>query len=228
MKKIGIMGALPEEIDRIAASLTNSKQEEYAGVVYKIGSYAGKQAVVCSAGMGKANAASVTQVLITKYGVDCLLFSGIAGNMSQEIGIGDVVVGQTLCYHDAENRMLAQTAPYTAQYTASAPLVALAQEACSALGVRNIVGKIATGDQFIGDKATKARITQACHPHCVEMEGAAVAQVCMRNNLPFVVVRAMSDNSDTSVEVLGAEAFDVSSYVQTAASIVLYMLNKIS
>ena len=75
---IGIMGAMPDEVDQLCARLENVTRETYAGVEYHCGTLQGKQVVVCCAGMGKANAASTVQVLCTKYGIDKLIFSGIA------------------------------------------------------------------------------------------------------------------------------------------------------
>ena len=95
---IGIMGAMPDEVDQLCARLENVTRETYAGVEYHCGTLQGKQVVVCCAGMGKANAASTVQVLCTKYGIDKLIFSGIAGNMTSKIGIGDVCVGETVVY----------------------------------------------------------------------------------------------------------------------------------
>lgn len=227
METIGILGAMPEEVEKIAAALDLEKTEEYAGVTYYKGKRNRRRVVVCSGGMGKANAAGTTQVLITKFGADAIIFSGIAGNTSDKIGIGDVVVGQTLCYHDSEDRMLAQSAPGTALYTANPHLVTAAGTGCELVGVRYLVGTIATGDHFVGSAAAKAAIIAKCHPDCVEMEGAAVAQTAMRNKVPFVVLRAMSDNSDVSVEALGAEEFDVTEYVNTASAIVIAMLDAI-
>lgn len=221
MKTIGIMGAMPEEVDLIVMGLDHTKQEKYAGVTYTLGQRAGKKVVVCCAGMGKVNAGSTTQVLISHFGVDAVLFSGVAGNMSPKIGIGDVVIGKELLYHDAEHRMLAQSAPGTTTYTADPLLVDAVEQACRLTNVRYLVGRIATGDQFIGDVETKKRIQKAYHPDCVEMEGAAVGHVAMRNNTPFVVLRAMSDDCDESIEALGAEDFDVGQYVETASAIVV-------
>ena len=90
---IGIMGAMPAEVDQLCVRLADVTREEYAGVVYHQGRLADKKVVVCCAGMGKANAASTTQVLITRYGAEKILFSGVAGNMTSRIGIGDVCVG---------------------------------------------------------------------------------------------------------------------------------------
>lgn len=221
MKKLGIMGALPEEVDQIMGGLDEKRIEEYAGVEYHLGKRNGMHLVVCCGGMGKANAASTTQVLITKYEVDGILFSGIAGNMSSEIGIGDVVIGNEIFYHDAEDRMIAQSAPFTALYKPDPLLRDAVEQGCRLTGVRYILGRIATGDQFIGDAEVKKAIVEKCKPDCVEMEGAAVGQVAMRNNVPFAVLRAMSDNSDVQIEFLGAEKFDVSEYVTTASAIVV-------
>lgn len=145
---IGIMGAMPDEVDQLCAKLEQVTKETYAGVEYHQGMLNGRQVVVCCAGMGKANAASTVQVLITKYGAEKIIFSGIAGNMTSKIGIGDVCVGETVVYHDAQNDMIAQSAPFTAEYHGDPALVKAALDACNACGVKAIAGKIATGDLF--------------------------------------------------------------------------------
>ena len=224
----GIMGAMPDEVDQLCARLTDVTAETYAGVEYHHGTLHGKQVVVCCAGMGKANAASTTQVLITKYGAERIIFSGIAGNMTTRIGIGDVVVGQTVFYHDAQLDMLSQSAPYLTEYTGDPAMVDAALSACARLGVNAIAGRIATGDLFVGDAATKKAIEEKCHPDCVEMEGAAVAQVAGRNGVPCVILRAMSDNADESgYEVLVVKKFSIQEYVSTATAIVADMLEQL-
>lgn len=225
MEIIGIMGAMPDEVEQLCALLDGVTIEPYAGVEYHRGMLGDKQVVVCCAGMGKANAASTVQVLITRYGVEQLIFSGIAGNMTSRIGIGDVVVGQTVLYHDAELDMLAQSAPFLKEYTGDPTLVKAALDACAACGVKAIAGRIATGDRFVGDAATKKAIEEACHPDCVEMEGAAVSQVAGRNGVPCVILRAMSDNADESgYDVLVVKKFSITEYVKTATDIVTRML----
>ena len=225
---IGIMGAMPEEVDQLCARLSGVTVEEYGGVSYHCGSLAGRRAVVCCAGMGKANAAATTQVLITKFGAQRIIFSGIAGNMTSKIGIGDVVVGKTVVYHDAQDDMIAQSAPFTAEYPGDEEMVKAAMAACEETGVKAIAGKIATGDQFVGDSATKAAIAARVNPDCVEMEGAAVAQIAAKNNVPCVVLRAMSDNADEAGhEVLVVKKFSISEYVTTATRIVARMLERL-
>ena len=122
----GIMGAMPDEVDQLCARLENVTVEPYGGVEYHKGTLAGKQVVVCCAGMGKANAAATTQVLITKFGAEKIIFSGIAGNMTSKIGIGDVVIGKTVLYHDAQLDMICQNPPFLKEYTGDPELIAAA------------------------------------------------------------------------------------------------------
>lgn len=225
---IGIMGAMPEEVNQLCGRLSGVTKENYAGVEYHLGTLSGKQVVVCCGGMGKANAASTVQVLCTKYNVDKLIFSGIAGNMTAKIGIGDVVVGREVVYHDAEPNMICQSAPFLKEFACDPALVDAALAACDRLGVKAIAGKIATGDQFVGDTATKKSIEEKCRPDCVEMEGAAVCQIAGRNGVPCVVLRAMSDNADESgYEVLVVKNFSIAEYIATATAIVADMVEHI-
>ena len=226
--KYGIMGAMPDEVDQLCARLSGVEVQQYAGVEYHQGRLGDKEVVVCCAGMGKANAAATTQVLCGKFGAQAIIFSGIAGNMSEEIGIGDVVVGKEVCYHDAEVSMICQSAPFLKSYTGDPALVQAALDACEACGVKAIAGKIATGDTFVGDAATKKAIEEKCHPDCVEMEGAAVSQIAGRNGVPCVILRAMSDNADESgYEVLVVKQFSITEYVKTATEIVARMIESV-
>ena len=125
----GIMGAMPDEVDQLCAKLENVTVEPYGGVEYHKGTLAGKQVVVCCAGMGKANAAATTQVLITKFGAEKIIFSGIAGNMTSKIGIGDVVIGKTVLYHDAQLDMFCQNPPFLKEYTGDPELIAAGVDA---------------------------------------------------------------------------------------------------
>ncbi len=220
-----IMGAMPDEVDQLAALLQDKTTETYAGVEYVKGLLAEQPVVLCCAGMGKANAASTVQVLVTRYGAEQLIFSGIAGNMSTKIGVGDVVIGKQVVYHDAEPDMICQSAPFLKEFTGDSTLVEIAEKACKAVGVTYLVGKIATGDQFVGDTATKNSIAASCNPDCVEMEGAAVCQIAARNNIPCVVLRAMSDNADEAGhEVLVVKKFSIAEYITTATGIVHEMM----
>lgn len=223
--KLGILGALPAEVAQVCDHLTNVTTEEYAGVEYYLGTLAGKDVVVCCAGMGKANAAATTQVLCLKYGIDQLIFSGIAGNTSPLLTIGDVVIGKTVVYHDAEIDMICQNPPFLKEYSGAPALIAAAEATCAAHDVHSLTGKIATGDLFIGDSASKHAIMAKCAPDCVEMEGAAVSQIAAKNEVPCVIIRAMSDDADEAgKEKLVGTNFSIDEYVATATKIVVSMV----
>ena len=146
-------------------------------------------------------------------------------NMTSKIGIGDVVIGKTVLYHDAQLDMICQNPPYRKEYTGDPELIAAAEKACAEAGVKALVGKIATGDLFVGDSATKAAIEAKCAPDCVEMEGAAVSQIAAKNGVPCVILRAMSDNADEDGhEVLVVKKFSIAEYVATATKIVAAMV----
>lgn len=221
----GVMGAMPEEIRLLSEALNQKTTRRVADVDFISGIYDGSRVILCCAGMGKVNAAAAAQILISVFGVQRLLFSGIAGNLSPRLEIGDVVISDTLCHHDIDDLTLENTGLVAHDYHADPALIAAAQAACSRQGVHALVGRVATGEKFIGDSASKADIIARCHPLCVEMEGAAVAQVAEKNGVPFVVIRAMSDNADEAAfEKLVVKQFDISEYCATAASIVLDIL----
>ena len=186
---LGIMGAMPDEVDQLCAKLENVTVEPYGGVEYHKGTLAGKQVVVCCAGMGKANAAATTQVLITKFGAEKIIFSGIAGNMTSKIGIGDVVIGKTVLYHDAQLDMICQNPPFLKEYTGDPALIAAAEKACADAGVKALAAK---------------------------------------NDVPCVILRAMSDNADEDGhEVLVVKKFSITEYVATATKIVAAMVESL-
>lgn len=220
MDIIGLMGAMEDEIAPLAAHMQQRQETRLGGIRFISGLLCGKRVVLCCAGMGKAQAAAATQLLCTHFGANAIVFSGIAGNLSDKIGIGDICLGATVVYHDGEPRMFAKTYPHLQEFHSDARLLAAAATACEAAGVKHIAGKIATGDQFVGDKVSKQAIAAKCAPDCVEMEGAAVAHIAAKNDVPFVILRAMSDNADeTAYETLVVKQFDIGAYCRTAAAI---------
>ena len=227
-KIIGLMGAMREEIALLCERMTDKGEETVAGVTFYTGLLQGRRVALCCAGIGKVNAACAAQLLIARFGAKVLVFSGIAGNMTDKIGVGDVVIGGTLVYHDADREMISDTFPYLKEFAADPVLVAAAEQACTDAGVKYIVGKIATGDTFVGDSATKAAIEAKCAPDCVEMEGAAVSQIAAKNDVPCVILRAMSDNADEDGhEVLVVKKFSITEYVATATKIVAAMVESL-
>lgn len=204
--KIGLIGAMDEEIKLLLEGMENKETHVKAGIHFYIGDILGKHVVLCKSGVGKVNAAVTTQILIDTYGVSCVLFTGVAGAVHPELNIGDIVISSACVQHDMDATALGfgrGEIPYqkTSMFQAAPALVQLAEKACKALSQKYIIGRVLSGDQFISDAKIVAELREDLGGACVEMEGAAVAQVCNMNATPFVIVRSMSDKSDGSADV---------------------------
>ena len=201
MQTIGIIGAMETEIALIRANLENLQEEVVAGNTFLAGQLGRQRVVLTCSGIGKVNAAISAQILCDRYGVDALLNTGIAGNLSDDLGLGDVVVAEQVLYHDFDPSIFAQCHPFTPVLRADAQLV---ENICRCLdqigGVRYKRGVVATGDQFVSDNAAKADIICRTGADCAEMEGAAVGHTAAKNGVPFAVIRLLSDTADDEAE----------------------------
>lgn len=209
--KIGLIGAMAEEIERIEERLTNEKVTEKAGIRFMEGTFCEKSVVLCRSGVGKVNAAVCTQLLIDQFGVDAIIFTGVAGALDPSLDIEDIVISTDCMQHDMDASPLGfprGTIPYaqTSVFPADPALVKLAVQAGEQQGSGQIVcGRVLSGDQFIADRDTVKLLHEQLGGTCTEMEGSAVAQVCAMNGIPYVVIRSMSDKADGSAHVNFAE-----------------------
>jgi adenosylhomocysteine nucleosidase len=208
---IGIIGAMQEEIELLHAQLEQATEESHAGIKYYRGKLHGRKAVLCKSGVGKVNAAVCTQVLIDRFGADVVLFTGVAGALDPVLDIGDIVISSSSVQHDMDVTALGfprGVIPYqeTSEFRADEGLVRLASEAGERLFPgRCRIGKVLSGDQFVADREAVRTLHEQLGGTCTEMEGAAVAQVCAMNGVPYVVIRSMSDKADGSAHVNFAE-----------------------
>ena len=210
----GIIGAMESEVNAIYAQMENKEIVEYNGIKFYKGSLYGKDVVVIQCGIGKVNAALCTQLLILKFGVDKVVNTGIAGATGTDLNIYDFVVSTETVYHDFDTQFfgykLGQVPGLPETFKADEKLVESVVSAFnnSKLSSEHKIrtGLIASGDQFIAGGEKKNFIVSNFHPLCVEMEGWAVAHACYKNNVPFVVVRCMSDCADDTVQVRYDEA----------------------
>ena len=226
---IAIIGALDEEVALIAAALDDVTHDHAASLDVVRGTIATNKgerlAVVATVGgMGLVAAAATTQHLISTYRPDAVIFSGIAGNLNRELHINDVVLGGTLRYLDSDMRLIAQSAPKTEEFHSDPHLIELADEALDEMGITHITGIIATGNYFVEGDENVNRVIVATGADAVEMEGAAVVHVAARNEVPALVIRALSDNADTEYETF--KDFDISEYADTAAKLVVNILGR--
>jgi adenosylhomocysteine nucleosidase len=195
--RIGIIGAMESEVRDLLEEMRDVTSVERADRAFHSGTLRGADVVVASSGVGKVNAAVCTQLMITHYAPDCIVNSGIAGNLSPTGAIGDVIVSTKLAYHDIRGLPRDSFWPYMAYFEADRALVDRMLAACAASGIERCrPGVIATGDVFLDDSVEKKRIRDEFQAECVEMEGAAIAHACFLNRVPFVVVRTVSDDAD--------------------------------
>lgn len=205
---IGIIGAMDEEISQIAEKMTSVETATIADMVFKKGLFCGKEVVAVRSGIGKVNAAICTQILATVYKVEAVINTGVAGSLRNEINIGDIVLSTDAIQHDMDATGFGYKVGViprmkTSTFIADVRLVSLAEAACKeavpSIGVHR--GRVVSGDQFVSDKAVKDRIFENFDASCTEMEGAAIAQAAYLNNIPFLIIRAISDKADGSANM---------------------------
>ena len=206
MKKIGIIGAMEMEIEFLRKLMGSEiKKTEAGSIVFNEGKIHGVDVVVVRSGLGKVNAALCAQRLVLQFGCTNIINTGVAGAMAHGLGVMDFVVSTDAVYHDMDavgfGYELGQVPQMSVfSFEADKGMIEAAKKAFADLGLSKehqmIEGRIATGDQFISDKAAKAKIAENFSPACVEMEGAAIAHACYLNKVPCVVLRCMSDMAD--------------------------------
>ncbi len=206
MKKLGIIGAMQEEIETLLETMEEKTASDHAGSTFYSGKLEGLDVVVVQCGIGKVNAALCVQILCDCFGVTHLVNTGIAGSLSVALDIGDLVISRDAMYHDfdchAFDYPLGKVPGMPLSYPADDTLIDYALDAAQQLNPgHNHVGRVASGDQFICQKEQKAHIIEVTQALCTEMEGAGIAQTAYRNQIPFVILRAISDKADDSADM---------------------------
>ena len=228
--KIGIIGAMAEEVSELKASLQDAKVTKIARMEFCEGSFGNTDVVVVQSGIGKVNAAACAQILINHFGVTHVMNTGVAGSLNAKIDIGDIVVSTDAMYHDVDATIFGYAkgeVPQvgTASFVADEMLRKAAVEAVkeAAPDIHVFEGRVVSGDQFISSREVKNHIRDTFQGDCTEMEGAAIAQVAYINDVPFVIIRAISDKADDS----GQEAYDVfeKKAAMHCAHVVEYMIS---
>ena len=229
MKKIGIIFAMREELDETKKMFKDSIVHS----IYDLKIYECKnEKVTCflvESGMGKVNAARSAQILIDSMNVDYVLNVGVAGSISRDINKCDIVIGNKLIQHDFDVTSLnfeKGTIPNVGKYiNCDKKLIEIAKTI--EIGTKVEIGVIASGDIFISDEKMGEKINKKFDALCVEMEGAAIAQVCYLCKVPFLVVRAISDSPYEKDNNIAFEDFlKISS--DMAARFIVQFLNKMN
>jgi len=229
--KIGIIGAMAEEVALLKQHLGVQSVETIAGCEYTIGQMHGKEIVLLQSGIGKVNAAMSSAILMEKYAPDCVINAGSAGGFHRDLHVGDVVISSEVIHHDMDATAFGyeygQVPGMPPAFAANEKLVQLAEEAAQSLvDVQVLKGLIATGDAFIHTPDQRQAVLERFpNVHAGEMEAVAIAQVASQFNIPFVIIRSLSDiagdNSGISFAQYLAKA------AENSAQLIMKMVEKL-
>lgn len=208
MNKVGIIGAMDEEVNQLKGKMSDVEVHKKATMEFYTGKLEGKEVVVVRSGIGKVNAAICTQILIDEYNVETVINTGIAGSLKSEINIGDIVISTDAMHHDMDVTTFGYKPGIVPRmessiFTADSAIMNAAYEVCKKVNpdIQVYTGRVVSGDQFISDKEKKDWIVDQFQGFCTEMEGAAIAHTAFLNNVPFLIVRAISDKADDSAHM---------------------------
>lgn len=219
MARIGIIGALDDEIAIYLAKMKTASRFKVAGFDFHTGKLEGKSVVIAKCGVGKVNASSCAQAMIDGFSVSCVIVTGVAGALHPLLDTNHIVISQTSIQHDLDGQGLGfdrGQVPFSDKkvFRASEHLVKIASSKARQMGLKSMEGTVLSGDQFISDAETRKRLRADFGGDCVDMESAAVAHICDANGIPHIIIRSISDKADASA----LEDFNASCKIAAANS----------
>ena len=208
MKRFGIIAAMQEEMQEIEKIMKNTEKIEIYNLNFITGEINNIKIILVEAGVGKVNAARTTQILIDKFNIDALINVGSAATANKELEIGDIVIGSKLVQHDFDITAFGHPKGYISnvgQYLESdSELVKKMEDTIKKINnidFKIMIGTIASGDIFCTEVEMNDKIRNKFNADAIEMEGAAIAQVCKLDNIPFIVIRGISDSPNGNNEI---------------------------
>lgn len=205
---IGIIGAMDEEVTQLKNKMQQVTIIKKAGMDFYSGNFGDRAVVIVRSGIGKVNAGICTQVLADEFHVSAILNTGIAGSLNNDINIGDIVLSTDALQHDVDAMVFGYKLGViprmeTSIFKADENLLIKAERLCKRVNpdISVFKGRVVTGDQFIAGKDQKDRLVSNFSGLCTEMEGGAIAHAAYLNQIPFLIIRAISDKADNSAAV---------------------------
>lgn len=218
MKLIGIIAAMQEEMQEIKNKMTCVEEVKYKDLTFFTGKIANINCILAKSGVGKVNASRVTQLLIDKYDLSQIINVGSAGGIKDNIKYGDIIIGKELVQYDFDITAFGHEKGYITDlgksFFSDDKLVTKAYEVMQNIckeEYKVYIGNIATGDTFLTSTVKAQEIAKEFNCDCVEMEGAAIAQVSRLEKIPFICIRSISDTID------GNNNIDFDKYLQMAS-----------
>ncbi len=202
---IGIIGAMDIEVDGLVATMTDTSVKEISGIKFYCGKFGDKSVVVAKCGIGKVFASICTQAMIMEYHPDAIINSGVAGTLSSDLGVLDVAIAKNVVQHDMDTSAIGDPKGLISGINviyidASSKVINALENACKKKNAKFKTGTIASGDKFISQKEDKDFIKKEFSAIACEMEGASVGHVCYVNNVPFGIIRAISDGEGAEMD----------------------------
>ena len=203
---IGIIAAMEKELAFLKKYIENPVTRVISGVSFISGKIYGRDVVAAVCGIGKVNAAVCAQSMMLTYAPDCVINTGVAGSLSGDLHISDVVAADKLVQHDVDTTALGDAPGFvstvnTVYFPTDEALACALLKAMKVTGVNGTSGTIATGDQFVCTKAQKQLIAERFGAVACEMEGGAIAHACLLNKTPCAILRAISDGADEDADM---------------------------
>lgn len=223
--KIGILGAMEPEINMIISKLEEPREITLGKFKFVTGFYKEKEVVVTECSIGKVNSAISTQAMIDYFKPDFIINTGIAGGLDSRLEILSIVIGEKLTYHDLDYDILTNYFPFTTHFKADEKAVRLTEEIAKEENIHTLTGNIVTGDLFVEDSLKKGQLHEDYDALCVEMEGASIAHTSFANDIPFIIIRAISDMADDGGYMTYEEFKEKAS--DESATIVLKLLERL-
>jgi len=215
MKYIAIIAAEDKEVEAVVGIMNNVSNEKVYDVDINLGKIKGVSCLVAKAGVGKVNAARTTQIIIDKFDISFVINIGAAGATDEKLKIGDIVISNGLVQYDFDVTAFGREKGFVSGvgkiFEADEKLIEACEKASKQSNISYKNGIIATGDKFVNNRADKLNIKNEFDAKCVEMEGAAIAHVCKLCNVPFIVIRSISDEVDGVASIAFTEFLETAS-----------------
>lgn len=225
--RIGIIGAMDEEVELLIEKLEDKNTETVGGSEFHSGKINNIEVILLKSGIGKVNAAIGTTLLIEKYSPNYIINTGSAGGFEDSLKVGDIVISTEIRYNDVDATVFGyefgQVPRMPAFYEPNKLLVTIAEESAKEVGVHSAKGLILSGDSFMSDEQKVLELKKVFkNPYCAEMEAGSIAQVCHQFNCPFVIIRSLSDIAGTEAKLSYDQFLETASV--NSAKLVLLMI----
>ncbi len=229
MIKIGIIGAMDEEIHLLVNKLHKNKNKKIGNFNFYVCDYENMNIIIAKSGIGKVNSAIGTQLMISNFSPDYIINTGIAGGISKDVKVLDIIIASETMQYDVDVRnfgyklgQIPQMEKYI--FETDEKLLEYAQDSVKSSDTCK-VGRIISGDKFISEIKTKLYLEKEFSALCADMESGSIGHVCYINKVPYIAIRCISDNADESSSI-NYEEFKIEA-AKKSADLIIEMLNKI-